>query len=74
MLNKNISLKELAVVTYSLIVAFFLCGMLSEHPVLNIKEIFMGAIIGVTFTFLTVVLYASQKNLPPTFSNRLKQQ
>jgi hypothetical protein len=63
MLDKKISLKDLLVITIFLVVAFTLSGYFSEHPVIDTKLIFTGAILGAVVTFLMGIYFAYTKKL-----------
>jgi hypothetical protein len=61
MLDKKISLKDLLVITIFSIIAFALSGFFSEHPIVDTKSIFTGAILGAAITFLMGVYCAHTK-------------
>ncbi len=62
MLDKKISLKDLLVITIFLIVAFALSGFFSDHPIVDAKSVFTGAILGASVTFLMGIYFAYTKN------------
>ena len=66
--DRTITLKELLIITITLLITFGICGFISDHQTIDTKAIFSGAILGSLVSFLMGIYFSYTRKLVKKFA------